>query len=211
MDFEMSRQLPLLKLKNKSGDYNMTAVKSNMLPLGTKAPTFKLRDARSNQYKTLKELTSSKPHALVIMFICNHCPFVIHVQSELVRLANNYQSKKVTFIAINSNDASTYPDDSFANMAKVAHKEHYPFPYLYDETQEVAKAYKAACTPDFYIFDSQFHCVYRGQLDDSRPGNNIPTTGKDMREALDCILKNEPISTHQKASTGCNIKWKKDK
>jgi len=196
--------------KNKYGNHTMTAVESNMMPLGTKAPTFKLRDAKSNEYKTLEALTASKPHATVIMFICNHCPFVIKVQSALVRLANDYQSKNIIFIAINSNDATTYPDDSFENMTKVANEKHYPFPYLYDETQAVAKAYKAACTPDFYIFNSGLSCVYRGQLDDSRPSNDILATGKDIREALDCILNNQPISTNQKPSIGCNVKWKKD-
>ena len=189
----------------------MTAIESNMLPLGTKAPAFKLKDALSNQYKTLDTLTVSKPRAVVIMFICNHCPFVKYIQTELVQLAKDYQPKNIAFIAINSNDAQTYPDDSFENMTKVAHEKLYPFPYLYDQTQAVAKAYKAACTPDFYIFDSKLHCVYRGQFDSSRPGNEIPVTGNDIREALNCILTNQSVPANQKPSIGCNIKWKNKK
>jgi thiol-disulfide isomerase/thioredoxin len=142
------------------------------------------------------------------MFICNHCPFVKHVFSGIVELANNYQSKGFGFVAISSNDVENYPDDSPELMAKVAQEESFSFPYLYDETQQVARAYDAACTPDFYIFDKNQKLVYRGQLDDSRPENGIPVTGKDMRSALDSILNHTEISATQKPSIGCNIKWK---
>jgi thiol-disulfide isomerase/thioredoxin len=146
--------------------------------------------------------------ATVVMFICNHCPYVKHVQEELVRLAEDYRPKGVSFIAISSNDAEQYPEDGPENMKKVAQRMGYPFPYLYDETQEVAKAYKAACTPDFYVFDGDMELVYRGQLDDSRPGNAIPITGADLRGALDNLLRGQPVEEDQKPSMGCNIKWK---
>lgn len=184
----------------------MARTESNMFPLGESAPDFKLLDVTANEKKSLQELRSEV--ATVIFFICNHCPFVKHVQHELVRLANDYIPKKVSFIAINSNDVEQYPEDSPENMKKVAKELQYPFPYLYDETQEVAKAYQAACTPDFYIFDQELKCVYRGQLDDSRPGNDIPVTGESIRAALDQILKGEPVTVEQKPSLGCNIKWK---
>ena len=142
------------------------------------------------------------------MFICNHCPYVKHVQTKLAQLAKDYQEKGIAFIAINSNDIQTYPEDSPEKMKEVAEKLNYSFPYLFDETQEVAKAYKAACTPDFYIFDQNLECVYRGQLDDSRPGNQIPVTGKDLCNALDCLISGTTTSSIQKPSTGCNIKWK---
>lgn len=146
--------------------------------------------------------------ATVIFFICNHCPFVKRVQEELVKLAQDYLPKGITFIAINSNDAVQYPDDSPEKMKEIANELAYPFPYLFDETQEVAQAFEAACTPDFYVFDNRLTCVYRGQLDDSRPGNDIPVTGESIREALEQILANEPVSVEQKPSLGCNIKWK---
>lgn len=177
-----------------------------MLALGTLAPEFTLLDTVSQQYLSLQALKSDK--ATVIMFICNHCPYVRHVQEELVRLANDYKPKGVCFIAISANDARSYPDDAPEKMTQVAKQHNYPFPYLYDETQTVAKAYHAQCTPDFYIFDRDLSCVYRGQLDDSRPGNDIPVSGKDIRAALDSILSNTPVSPQQKPSIGCNIKWK---
>jgi len=142
------------------------------------------------------------------MFICNHCPYVKHVQSELIKLAKDYQAKGVSIIAINANDAVNYPDDAPAKMKEVALQLGYPFPYLYDETQAVAKAYQAACTPDFYIFDGNLKCVYRGQLDEARPKNAIPVTGKDIRAALDSLLAGQPVNSEQKPSIGCNIKWK---
>lgn len=185
----------------------MAVTPSNMLPLGTDAPEFELFDTVSKRELSLEALKSDS--ATVIFFICNHCPFVKHIQSELVALAHEYQAKGISFIAISSNDAAQYPEDSSLNMTKTAEQKHYPFPYLYDETQEVAKAYDAACTPDFFIFDGHLKLVYRGQLDDSRPGNNIPVTGKDIREALDNLLAGKPVNQDQKPSVGCNIKWAK--
>ncbi|TCW41553.1 peroxiredoxin [Laceyella sacchari] len=184
----------------------MALTESNMFPLGATAPSFTLPDVVSNQEVSLEALKSDV--ATVIMFICNHCPYVKHVQKQLVQLANDYLPKGVAFIAISSNDAVQYPEDGPDNMKKVAEEFQYPFPYLYDESQQVAKAYQAACTPDFYIFDGKLSCVYRGQLDDSRPGNGLPVTGSYIRAALDSILNNEPIQVQQKPSIGCNIKWK---
>jgi peroxiredoxin len=177
-----------------------------MFPLGAKAPSFTLPDVVSGKNVSLDELKSEI--ATVIMFICNHCPFVKHVQNQLVKLANDYIPKGISFIAINANDVEKYPEDSPEKMKEVAQKLGYPFPYLFDETQEVAKAYQAACTPDFYIFDRDLKCVYRGQLDDSRPSNDIPVTGESIRSALDSLLRNEPVTVEQKPSIGCNIKWK---
>jgi len=184
----------------------MPAVESNMYPLGQKAPHFELVNAVDGKTVKLDEVKSDI--ATVIMFICNHCPFVKHVQHELVRLANDYQPKGVAFIAINSNDVEKYPDDSPEKMKKVAEELGYPFPYLFDETQEVARAYQAACTPDFYIFDCELKCVYRGQLDDSRPNNEKPVTGESIRIALDALLHNQPVPENQKPSIGCSIKWR---
>ena len=177
-----------------------------MLELGTLAPQFSLLDVVSAKHISLNKYQDSP--AMVIMFICNHCPFVKHINSELTRLANEYMKKGVTFIAINSNDTEQYPDDSPVNMKKTALDLKYPFPYLFDETQEVAKAYQAACTPDFFVFNKQHALVYRGQLDDSRPGNGVEPTGKSIRTALDCLLHNKPVPEEQKPSMGCNIKWK---
>ncbi len=177
-----------------------------MLPLGTVAPSFTLPDTVSDKTLSLQELKSSV--ATVIMFICNHCPFVKHVNHELVRLANDYQPKNVSFIAISSNDVDNYPQDGPDKMKETAASEGYPFPYLFDETQQVAKDYQAACTPDFYLFDSELKLVYRGQLDSSRPGNNLPVTGEDLRAALDALLSGGEVSEQQQPSIGCNIKWK---
>lgn len=185
----------------------MARTPSNMLALNTNAPSFSLPDTVSNRTYNLEDLKGKK--ATVIMFICNHCPFVIHVNPQLVKLANEYQQKGINFIAISSNDVENYPQDSPEKMKLHAKENNYPFPYLYDETQEIAKAYNAACTPDFYIFNQELKLVYRGQLDDSRPGNNISVTGNDIRKALNNILNNTPISWQQKPSIGCNIKWKK--
>ena len=184
----------------------MALTPSNMIPLGTKAPDFKLLDAVSDSEMSLEQLKSDK--ATVIMFICNHCPYVKHVQQGLVELANDYVSKGVSFIAINSNDVKNYTEDSPDNMKKVAERLGYPFPYLFDETQEIAKAYDAACTPDFYIFDEGLKLIYRGQMDNSRPGNGKPVTGRDIRKALDQILAGTTVSEDQIPSIGCNIKWK---
>ncbi len=184
----------------------MALTESKMMPLGTTAPNFHIRDVISDNYYSLEDLVSQR--ATVIMFICNHCPFVIHVNPELVKLANDYKSKGVSFVAISSNDVEKYPEDAPDKMRIVAKVLKYPFPYLYDKHQEVAKAYDAACTPDFYIFDGQQKLSYRGRLDDSRPGNGLPVTGKDMREALDNILAGNPLSEAQYPSAGCNIKWK---
>lgn len=184
----------------------MTKTASTMLPLGTKAPHFELVDVTSD---TLVALDGSGYHpATVIFFICNHCPYVKHINAELTRLANDYQDKGIRFVAISSNDVANYPDDSPEQMKLHASANKYPFPYLYDETQDVAKAYHAACTPDIYVFDASLSLVYRGQLDDSRPGNGIPVTGQSVRQALECILTDSPIAVEQKPSLGCNIKWK---
>lgn len=184
----------------------MALTPSNMLALGTRAPDFELLDTLTGKHRSLKQLKS--PKSTVIMFICNHCPYVKHIIHELIQLADDYQAKGISFIAISANDAQTYPEDGPAKMSKLGKALNFGFPYLYDETQSVAKAYQAACTPDFYIFDNDLLCVYRGQLDDSRPGNKIPVTGKDIRAALDNILNNNPINSHQTPSMGCNIKWK---
>jgi thiol-disulfide isomerase/thioredoxin len=184
----------------------MVLTPSTMLPLGTGAPDFKLWCAVNEREYSLDDLKSDK--ATVIMFICNHCPYVKHVQIGLVELASDYTRKGISFIAINSNDVENYPDDSPENMKLVAERIGYTFPYLFDENQEVAKAYDAACTPDFYIFDGDLSCVYRGQMDDSRPGNGKPVTGEHIRDALDRLLDGESVSEEQIPSIGCNIKWK---
>jgi thiol-disulfide isomerase/thioredoxin len=184
----------------------MARTESTMLPLGTKAPQFDLPDTITGKHV---QLNHSPQHiATVIMFICNHCPFVKHISPELTRLANDYIPKNIRFIAISSNDVVHYPDDAPELMKLNAEQNHYPFPYLYDETQEVAKAYQAACTPDFFVFDRELKLVYRGQLDDSRPGNNLPVNGESLRKALDCLLENKNLDLAQKPSIGCNIKWK---
>ena len=184
----------------------MSLTPSNMLPLGTKAPEFTLLDVVSNKKIALHDIKS--PVATVIMFICNHCPFVKHIQNKLIEVANKYQKHNIQFIAICANDSTKYLDDAPEKMKKVATEKHYPFYYLHDETQEIAKSYQAACTPDFYIFNKDLLCVYRGQFDDSRPGNATAVTGKDVCDALDAILSNHPVNPNQKPSIGCNIKWK---
>ena len=184
----------------------MAETPSKMNELGFTAPEFKLFDTVSDEFKTLEELKSDR--ATVIMFICDHCPFVKHVNHELVNVANEYIPKGASFIAISSNDAESYPEDGPSKMKEYAKKLKYPFPYLYDETQDIARAYDAACTPDFFIFDQKLKCVYRGQLDDSRPSNGKPVTGKDLRNALDAVLAGKEVSKDQRPSIGCNIKWK---
>lgn len=184
----------------------MAQTPSNMLPLGTVAPPFELINTIDNQPVSLNENKGN--HGTVIMFICNHCPFVVHVNEALVAIANHYQKKGFKFIAISSNDAKKYPQDGPDKMMIHAQSNNYPFPYLYDESQVIAKAYDAACTPDLYVFNADLKLVYRGQLDDSRPGNSIPVTGNDLRHALECLLTNTQNTKQQKPSIGCNIKWK---
>lgn len=186
----------------------MALTESAMLPLGTKAPDFRLKDTVSDQFYSLSDLVSDT--ATVVMFICNHCPYVIHVNPELVRLAQDYQPKGVNFIAISPNDILRYPQDAPDKMKEFAISNNYTFPYLYDETQEVAKAYDAACTPDFYVFDGEMKLVYRGRLDESRPRveNPKPLTGSDLRGALNAVLARQFVSEIQYPSMGCGIKWK---
>lgn len=185
----------------------MSFTLSTMLPIGTKAPDFTLPDTVSGQTLSLADLQSDK--ATLIMFICNHCPYVIHVNPEIVRLSQDYQSKGVRFIAISSNDVENYPQDSPEKMTELVKEVGFDFPYLYDETQEVAKAYDAACTPDFYLFDGNMELVYRGRLDDSRPGSGKPLTGIDLRTAIDAVLEGGKVTDKQYPSGGCNIKWKR--
>lgn len=183
----------------------MALTLSNMMELGTKAPNFALTDSISDTTVTLADLKSEV--ATVVFFICNHCPYVKHINTKMVEVANKYREKGVTFVAISSNDVESHPQDSPENMKQVAKEHSYPFPYLYDETQEVAKAYKAECTPDLFVFDADLKCVYRGQFDDTRPNKGEPT-GKDLSNALDAIIAGEKVNTEQKPSMGCNIKWK---
>lgn len=184
----------------------MAQTPSNMVALGTVAPDFKLVDAASGNLYHLKGTDTKK--ATLIMFICNHCPYVKHVLDELVRIGKEYILKGINVIAISSNDSSKYPEDGHEQMKALALEKKFSFPYLFDETQEVARAYEAACTPDFYIYDSDLKLVYRGQLDSSRPKNDIPVTGKDIRKALEDILEGRPLAGNQVPSIGCNIKWK---
>jgi len=184
----------------------MALTPSNMLPLGTLAPDFNLIDTKDGQLKSLDDLKGAR--GTLVMFICNHCPFVIHVNQQLVQLANDYSPKGINCIAISSNDVVNYPQDGPDKMKVHAKENHYPFPYLYDETQDVAKAYDAACTPDFFLFDQDLKLVYAGQLDGSRPGNGVPITGEDLRAAMDALLREDAINPNQKPSMGCNIKWK---
>ena len=183
----------------------MALTPSTMLPLGTTAPDFKLPDTNG---KTVSLADFEDKPALLVLFICNHCPYVKHIRAGLAQLARDYLPRGVAIVGINSNDVANYPDDSPAQMRDEAKSAGYLFPYLYDETQAVAKAYRAACTPDIYLFARGRKLVYRGQLDDSRPGNGIPVTGQDLRAALDAVLAGKPVSANQKASMGCNIKWK---
>lgn len=179
---------------------------SSMIPLGTLAPDFRLLDVCTQQFFELRDVEFEK--ALVIMFICNHCPYVQIILPRLILLANQYLAKGVRFVAISSNDVNTYPEDGPAQMQLLAKQHSFPFPYLYDETQATAKAYHAVCTPDFFIFDRALKCVYRGRFDDATPKNRIPPSGCDLMNALDQLLKGETVSTDQKPSIGCSIKWK---
>lgn len=182
----------------------MVRTNSTMLPLGTQAPDFSLVSVDGNTF-SLGDFRDAP--ALLVVFMCNHCPYVIHIADALSSLATEYRSKGVGVVGISSNDVSSYPQDSPEQMVHEAETRGYTFPYLYDETQEVAKAYRAACTPDFYVFDGGQKLVYRGQLDDSRPKTDIPITGSDLRAALDAVLAGKPVSEEQKPSLGCNIKW----
>lgn len=183
----------------------MSMTPSNMMPLSTKAPSFTLLDTISDKVKSLEDIKGAQ--GTVVAFICNHCPFVVHVNPKMVEVANIYKEKGIQFIAISSNDVANYPLDAPHLMKEKALEEHYTFPYLYDETQEVAKAYDAACTPDFYLFDERLELVYRGQFDSSRPGNGIPVTGTDLKTAMDSLLDGKEIDLNQKPSIGCSIKW----
>ena len=184
----------------------MALTPSNMLPLGTVAPDFTLLDTVSGLQLNLQDIVGAK--ATVIMFSCNHCPYVLHLNDEIVRIANDYEKQGVGFVAISSNDITGVPEDAPDKMKELATEVGYSFPYLYDESQAVAKAYDAACTPDFYIFDENLYLVYRGRLDNSRPNSGIPLSGKDLRGALDAILAKKAVSVVQFPSMGCNIKWK---
>lgn len=184
----------------------MARTSSNMLPLGTVAPDFELIDTISNQLLPLKALKSDI--ATVIIFMCNHCPFVTHIIRELTHIAKLYQAKGIAFIGISSNDVTRYPDDSPEKMKEFAMTHELSFPYLYDETQAIAKAYQAACTPDFYVFNKELMCIYRGRFDDASPANNIPVTGKDLRAALENVLAGQSVAVIQQPSVGCSIKWK---
>ncbi len=184
----------------------MAATPSNMTPLGAPAPSFALPDTVSGRVISLAELRAE--HATVVLFICNHCPFVKLVQDQLAQLAADYQPRGVAFAAISSNDVASYPDDGPEAMKALAERLGFTFPYLYDETQEVARAYQAACTPDIFIYDSALKLAYRGQLDGARPGNGVPVTGRDVRQALDALLAGQPVNPDQRPSIGCNIKWK---
>ena len=183
----------------------MALTPSTMLPLGTTAPDFRLPDTSG---KTVSPADFKDAPALLVIFMCNHCPYVIHIRAGLAQLARDYAPKRVAIVGINSNDVKNYPADSPAKMKDEVKTAGYIFPYLYDETQAVAKAYRAACTPDIFLFDRGRRLVYRGQFDASRPGNGIPVTGKDLRAALDAVLAGKPTSELQAASMGCNIKWK---
>jgi peroxiredoxin len=184
----------------------MAATESTMLALGTPAPDFRMLDVVSGSTISLATFAGKK--ALLVMFICRHCPFVLHVKNELVRLGKDYEGKAVGIVAVSSNDADTYPDDAPASLKEMALELGFRFPFCHDDTQQVAKAYSAACTPDFFLFDEQRRLVYRGQLDGSRPGNSVPVTGRDLRAAIDAVLAGRSVDPKQTPSIGCNIKWK---
>ena len=186
----------------------MAYTESQMIPLGTVAPDFELLDSLSGKTVQLQEIAAGAK-ATVVMFLCNHCPYVLYINPEIVRIVTEYKARGVAFVGINSNDAEGYPEDGPDKMPAHAKEVGYDFPYLYDETQEVARAYDAACTPDFYVFDQDLKLAYRGQLDPSRPKRNpIESTGEDLRAALDAVLEGKPVNDLQRPSGGCNIKWK---
>jgi len=177
-----------------------------MLELGTKAPGFELPDVVTGERVSLSDFEGKR--AMLVMFICRHCPYVRHVRGELARLGRDFADSDLAIVAISSNDPIEYPEDAPESLAQEAREAGYAFPYLFDETQEVAKAYTAACTPDFFLFDADRALVYRGQLDDSRPRNGLPVTGKDLRAAIEAVVSGEPVSDDQRASIGCSIKWR---
>ena len=182
------------------------AMTSVMLPLGTQAPAFELRDVVSGQTVSLDSFRNKS--AVLVMFICRHCPYVVHVEQELAKIGRDYHETKLGIVAISSNDPVGYPDDAPQRLKEMAERLGFTFPFCCDETQEVAKAYRAACTPDFYLFNAARRLVYRGQLDESRPGNNKPVTGHDLRAAIEAVLAGKPVDGTQRASIGCSIKWK---
>ncbi len=184
----------------------MALTESTMMPLGTQAPEFTLPEPLTGKTWSLEQLQGV--FATLVVFMCNHCPYVKHVMEGITELSSEYMLEGVSVIAINSNDVDSYPEDSPENMAALAAKEHFLFHYLYDESQQVAQAYRAACTPDFFLFDDELKCVYRGRLDAATPGNDIPVTGQDLRDAIDAVLKGKSVPGEQKPSFGCNIKWK---
>ena len=184
----------------------MVKTASTMLALGTAAPDFQLPDVVSGKTISLDSFSDNK--ALLVMFICQHCPFVIHVREELAKIGHDYRDRPLSMVAISANDVANYPDDSPEKLKQMAKEFKFNFPVCYDESQEVSKAYTAACTPDFFLFDGDNKLVYRGQLDDSRPGNGFPVTGQDLRQAIDFTLEEKEIDFAQKPSIGCNIKWK---
>ncbi|TCN57518.1 thioredoxin family protein [Flavobacterium circumlabens] len=184
----------------------MAQTPSNMLALGTMAPEFRLKDTNSNDAFSFEDLKGSK--GTLVVFICNHCPYVLHVINEIVMIANDYRVQGIGVIAISSNDIEKFPQDSPEMMTEFAFRNKIDFPYLFDETQEVAKAFDAACTPDFFLFDNRDRLFYRGQLDNSRPNNGIPLSGSDLRSAIDALIYNRSLKDPQKPSVGCNIKWK---
>ena len=186
----------------------MSLTESTMLELGTTAPDFQLPDVVSGD--TIKLDTFAGKKALLVMFICRHCPFVVHVKEELARLGRDYAAQSLGIVAISSNDAANYPDDAPPRLEAMAAEEGFTFPYCYDESQDVAKAYTAACTPDFFVFDERRKLAYRGQLDDSRPDSGLPVNGADLRAALDAVLSGQTVNPRQRPSAGCNIKWKSD-
>jgi peroxiredoxin len=182
------------------------AVPSTMLALGTKAPDFELPDVVSSRTVSIRDF--DRKQALLVMFICRHCPYVRHVRSELARLGRDFADSELAIVAISSNDPTEYPEDAPESLAEEAREAGYAFPYLFDGSQEVAKALTAACTPDFFLFDADRALVYRGQLDDSRPSNGLPVTGEDLRAAIEAVVSDEPVSDDQRASIGCGIKWR---
>ena len=184
------------------------AITSIMLPLGTLAPPFSLHDVVSGRTYSLDSFSGKT--ALLVMFICRHCPYVVHVEQELAKIGRDYRDTSLGMLAVSSNDPVSYPDDAPPKLKEMAERLGFTFPLCFDETQDVAKAYRAACTPDFYLFDRERQLVYRGQLDDSRPGSNKPVTGRDLRAAIEAVLAGKPADRNQRASIGCSIKWKRE-